>query len=87
MLLTMDGHELPASAYVNNTRIAPCKYRGPSGGTEFGPGGKVTGKLADSRGKSPKWDGLVRRSVGENFERYSRTFRSQDPDRQCDNDH
>jgi hypothetical protein len=47
MLLTMGGRQLPASAYVNNTRIAQCKYRRQLGGSELDPGGKITGKLAD----------------------------------------
>src|SRR5258708_357981 len=48
MLLAMDARQFPASAYVNNTRIVQCKYRGPLGRSEFRPGGKITGKLADS---------------------------------------
>jgi hypothetical protein len=47
MLLTMVGRQLPTPAYVNNTRIAQCKYRGPLGGSEFGSERKITGKLGD----------------------------------------
>jgi hypothetical protein len=46
------------------------------------------------RGRSPErlirvrvWEGPVRCSVGENFERYPRSPWSQDPDRQCNDGH
>ena len=41
------------------TRVSHhVNIEGPSGGTEFGPGGKINGKLADSRGKSPEMGGI-----------------------------